>query len=136
MSGEGVKIGDGNDPLLVVKDLRVEFDIGQSTVHAVRGVSFTIGRGEVVAVIGESGSGKSVTIKTVLGTIQTPPGRIVSGSALFDGRDLLALPARERRALQGDHISMVFQDALAALNPVYTIGCRSRKSSASIAGYP
>jgi len=110
------------EPLLVVDDLRVNFEMGETSVYAVRGLSFSMNRGEVVAVIGESGSGKSVTIKTILGTLQMPPGRLLSGSVRFDGEELLTMAPRARRSLQGDRIAMVFQDALAALNPVYTIG--------------
>jgi len=111
-----------SETLLDIADLKVEFRTGRGVVQAVRGASFSVARGETLAIIGESGSGKSVTARAVLGILQSPPAFITGGSIRYDGMDLLSLARAERRKLQGDRISMVYQDALAALNPVYPIG--------------
>ncbi|MBK5570620.1 ABC transporter ATP-binding protein [Ensifer sp. SSB1] len=111
-----------NDQILRIEDLSVDFDTKHGLVHAVRGVSFEIGAGETLAVLGESGSGKSVSASTILDLIDMPPGRIASGRIHYRGRDILAMSADERRYLAGRKIAMVFQDPLAALNPVYTVG--------------
>ena len=115
----------GREPgevLLSVRDLRVEFRTGHRVVHAVNGVSFDVRGGETLAILGESGSGKSITFEAVLGILDSPPGRVTGGVAVFDGRNLFDLPARKRRAICGSRIGMVFQDPLSALNPVYTAG--------------
>jgi peptide/nickel transport system ATP-binding protein len=109
-------------PLLEVSDLSVVFRRrGQRDVHAVDGVSFTVGAGEVVGLVGESGCGKSVTALAVTGLLPNR-GVDVTGRALFDGVDLLSLPARERRDMRGRDIAMVFQDPISSLNPVVQIG--------------
>ena len=112
----------GADPLLSVEDLHVEFRTGRRVVHAVNGVTMDVRRGETVAVLGESGSGKSITFEAVLGTLDSPPGQVTGGRAIFEGRNLFELPAQRRRAICGKEIGMVFQDPLSALNPVYTVG--------------
>ncbi len=104
--------------LLEVRDLRVAF----GKTPAVNGVSFHVDAGETLAVLGESGSGKSVTAQAVMGILDTPPARITSGEIRYRGRDLLTLPERERRRVRGREIAMVFQDALSALNPVFPVG--------------
>lgn len=109
-------------PILEVRDLHVRFHTADGYVNAVNGVSYGVGSGETLAVVGESGSGKSVTAQTIMGLIDSPPGEITRGQVLYRGQDILRLPKRERRALQGDRIAMVFQDALTALNPSFTIG--------------
>ena len=109
-------------PLLEVHDLHVEFRVSKRVVQAVNGVNFRVSKGETLAILGESGSGKSVTFETVLGILESPPGFITGGSIRFRGQDLFALPERERRALCGRHIGMIFQDPLSALNPVFTVG--------------
>ena len=109
-------------PLLEVKDLRVEFRTGRETVQAVNGVHFNVNRGEVVAVLGESGSGKSVTAATIMRLLPTPPAKVVGGEILFKGRDILTLKNSEWRQMLGREVAMVLQDALTALNPVYSIG--------------
>jgi oligopeptide transport system ATP-binding protein len=107
--------------LLSVKDLRTYFSEDEKTVRAVDGVSFDVHRGETLGIVGESGSGKSVTNLSIMRLIPSPPGRIVSGEVLFDGRDLLALSDREMRAVRGKRIAMIFQDPMTSLNPFMRI---------------
>jgi peptide/nickel transport system ATP-binding protein len=107
--------------LLEVEDLRTHFRTKDGTVRAVDGVSFHIGSGETLAVVGESGCGKSVTSMSILRLIQEPPGRI-SGSIRFKGRDLLKLTEKEMRDIRGNEISMIFQEPMTSLNPVLTVG--------------
>src|ERR1700731_4879358 len=97
-------------PLLEIDDLRTYFFTRDGVVRAVDGVSFHVLPGEVMAIVGESGCGKSVTALSVLRLIATPPGRIVSGAIRFDGRDLLALSDLEMRRVRGNEISMIFQE--------------------------
>jgi len=108
--------------LLEVRGLSVRFHTAHGTVDAVRDVSWYVDRGETLAILGESGSGKSVSSSAILNLIDCPPGEIVSGEILFDGRDLLKASAAERRAINGKRIAMIFQDPLSHLNPVYTVG--------------
>ena len=108
--------------LLEVRGLQVEFRTGKRVVRAVNGVDFQVTSGETLAVLGESGSGKSVSFEAVLGILESPPGFVTGGAVTFRGQDLLSLPSRERRALCGRHIGMIFQDPLSALNPVFTVG--------------
>jgi oligopeptide transport system ATP-binding protein len=109
-------------PVLVVDDLHVEFRTRDDVVHAVNGISYTVAEGETLAVLGESGSGKSVSAQAIMGILDTPPAVITGGGILFEGRDLLTMPGEEQRRIRGPGISMIFQDALSALNPVYTVG--------------
>ena len=113
-------------PLLAVDDLRVHFWTGGGTVHAVNGISFEIGPGETLGIVGESGCGKSVTALALLGLLPRA-GRVRSGSARFDGRDLLQLKQRALRRLRGRQIAMIFQDPMTSLNPVLTIGRQLRE---------
>ncbi|WP_432029482.1 ABC transporter ATP-binding protein [Streptomyces sp. 1222.5] len=108
--------------LLEVCDLRVEFRTRDGVAHAVNGVSYGVDAGETLAVLGESGSGKSVTAQAVMGILDMPPGRITGGRILFQGRDLLTLKEEERRRIRGAQMAMIFQDALSALNPVLSVG--------------
>ncbi|MFF9123634.1 ABC transporter ATP-binding protein [Streptomyces sp. NPDC014889] len=108
--------------LLEVRDLHVEFRTRDGIVHAVNGVGYEVDGGETLAVLGESGSGKSVTAQAVMGILDVPPGRISGGRILFRGRDLLRLKEEERRRIRGAEMAMIFQDALSALNPVLTVG--------------
>ncbi|WP_285698295.1 ABC transporter ATP-binding protein [Actinomadura sp. NBRC 104412] len=108
--------------LLEVDDLHVRFRVRDQDVRAVNGLSYTLDEGETVAILGESGSGKSVAAQAVMGILDTPPARITKGSVRLRGEELLGLPERRRRAYRGDRISMIFQDALTALNPVFTVG--------------
>ncbi|WP_435155242.1 ABC transporter ATP-binding protein [Haladaptatus sp. DFWS20] len=108
--------------LLEVEDLRTYFYTEEGIVQAVDGVSFEVDRGETLGLVGESGAGKSVTVKSLLGLIN-PPGKVVDGTVRFDGRDLTACSERElRREVRGSEISFVFQDPMSALNPVFAVG--------------
>ena len=109
------------DALLEVRDLKTWFDTMDGTVRAVDGVSFDVRRGRTLGVVGESGCGKSVTALSILRLIERP-GRIVSGSVTIGGRDLLAMGKDEIRTVRGDRISMIFQEPMTSLNPVYTCG--------------
>src|SRR6266404_5198585 len=99
-------------PLLSVNDLRTYFAEDEKTVRAVDGVSFDCHRGETLGIVGESGSGKSVTNLSIMRLIPTPPGRIVGGEVIFDGRNLLSLPDAQMRAIRGKRIAMIFQDPM------------------------
>jgi oligopeptide transport system ATP-binding protein len=109
-------------PLLAVEDLHVEFGRGRDTASVLNGVGYHVEEGETLAVLGESGSGKSVTAQTVMGILDTPPGRITGGSVRFRGEELLGADPERRRMLRGESMAMIFQDALSALNPVYSVG--------------
>ena len=124
MTAGPVPPGDPADAeeLLAVRDLSVEFATDDGVVRAVRHVSFTVGAGEVLGVVGESGCGKSVTAASVIGLL--PRTATVTGSIRFLGRELVGLPVRELRALRGNEIAMIFQDPMSALNPVHTVGAQ------------
>ena len=109
-------------PLLEVEDLRVEFDTYGGTVRAVRGVSFSVEPGKTLAIVGESGCGKSVTVQSLMGLVPMPPGRLTSGSARLNGRDILRGPVSDRGDFRGSVIGMIFQDPMTSLNPTMTIG--------------
>ena len=111
-------------PLLSVDNLRTHFHLRSGTVRAVDGISFSIEHGETLGIVGESGSGKSVSSLSLLGLIPMPPGRIESGTALFDGIDLLRCSQAQLRRIRGKRISMIFQDPMTALNPYLTIGAQ------------
>jgi len=108
-------------PILSVSDLRVDFATDGGVVHAVDRVSFDVEAGEVVAIVGESGCGKSVTAQTLMGLTRSP-NTTISGSVTFGGHDLTQLPDDELRCLRGEHIAMIFQDPMTSLNPVYRVG--------------
>lgn len=108
--------------LLDVKNLCTSFFTHSGEVKAVNHVSFHVNRGEIVAVVGESGCGKSVTQMSVMQLVQSPPGKILSGEVIFNGRDLLKLSQKEMRKVRGREIAMIFQEPMTSLNPVYTIG--------------
>ena len=109
-------------PLLEVDDLQVEFHTRDGRAHAVNGVSFSLEAGETLGIIGESGSGKSVTAQAIMGILDTPPAKITGGEVRYKGVDLLALDEKVRRHVRANRIAMIFQDALSALNPVFTVG--------------
>ena len=115
------------DHLLEVRNLSVRFHTAHGVVNAVRNVSWHLDRGETLAILGESGSGKSVSSSAILNLIDMPPGEITSGEIVFEGRDLLKATANERRAINGKRIAMIFQDPLSYLNPVYTVGWQIRE---------
>ncbi|RME78903.1 MAG: ABC transporter ATP-binding protein [Chloroflexi bacterium] len=108
--------------LLEVKDLRTQFYTQDGVVHAVNGISYTLNEGETLGIVGESGCGKSVGVMSLIRLIPSPPGKIVGGQVLFEGRDLLKVSDEEIRSIRGHKISMIFQDPMTSLNPVLTIG--------------
>ncbi len=108
--------------LLEVDDLRVEFRTREAVAHAINGVSFTVSEGETLAILGESGSGKSVTAQAIMGILDTPPGYVTGGEVRYCSQNILAMDEEARRQLRGPEISMVFQDALSSLNPVFPVG--------------
>jgi oligopeptide transport system ATP-binding protein len=108
--------------LLEVEDLRVEFRTTDGTANVLNGVSYHVDAGETLAVLGESGSGKSVTAQTIMGILDTPPAVVRGGQVRFHGEDLMAARANRRMEVRGEGIAMIFQDALSALNPVFTVG--------------
>ena len=109
-------------PLLDIQGLKTHFKTDDGWLHAVDGVDISIDAGETVCVVGESGCGKSVTAKTVMKLIDMPPGRIVAGKVLWQGRDLVPLPDDEMRKIRAKEIAIVFQEPMTSLNPVYTVG--------------
>ncbi|MFN8213470.1 MAG: ABC transporter ATP-binding protein [Candidatus Nanopelagicales bacterium] len=111
-----------SEHLLEVDDLYVEFRTRDGVAKAINGVSYTLDAGETLAVLGESGSGKSVTAQTIMGILDMPPGFITGGEIRYKGRDLLQMPEKERQKIRGAEIAMIFQDSLSALNPVFTVG--------------
>ena len=116
-------IGDSaGSGILTVRDLDVRFDTPAGPLHAVRGVSFHLGRGETLGIVGESGSGKSVTALAILGLIPRPSGTISGGGIFFEGEDLGALSPEQMRRIRGNKIAMIFQEPMTCLNPVFTIG--------------
>jgi len=109
-------------PLLEVRDLHTEFRTGAGIVPAVDGISYTVERGETVAIVGESGSGKTAGALSILRLIPDPPGRVTRGEILFGGHDLLRLSDEAIRRVRGGDIGMIFQEPMTSLNPVLTIG--------------
>ncbi len=124
MTDQQTQTPSTNDSLLAVEDLRVYFHIRSGVARAVDGVSFSIEPGKTLGLVGESGSGKSVTALSILGLVPSPPGRIKSGQIHFNGQDLLALDEKKMRQVRGNKISMIFQEPMTALNPVFTVGAQ------------
>jgi len=120
-----VKIGI---PLLSIHNLKTYFYTTDGVVKAVDGISYTLEPGEILGIVGESGCGKSVSVLSVLKLVQEPPGKIVEGEILFDGIDLLQLSEAEMRRIRGNKISMVFQEPMTSLNPVFTIGYQIKEA--------
>jgi ABC-type dipeptide/oligopeptide/nickel transport system ATPase component len=108
--------------LLEVRELRTAFATDDGEFAAVDGVSFSVEAGRTLAIVGESGCGKSVTALSIMGLVPRPPGRIAGGSIRFEGRELVGAPARQMQDLRGNGIAMVFQEPMSSLNPVFTIG--------------
>ncbi len=113
---------NSNDSLLEVRNLIVEFQLKQGILRAVNNVSFTLKEGETLGIVGETGSGKSVTAFSLLRLIPSPPGRIAGGEILFDGSDLLKKSDKEMQSIRGSKIAMIFQEPMTSLNPSFTIG--------------
>ncbi len=113
---------DMEKPLIEIRDLHTQFFTDEGLARAVDGVSYTVGRGETLGVVGESGCGKSVTALSILRLIPDPPGKIVDGQILFEDKNLLDLPPAAMRRIRGNDISMIFQEPMTSLNPVFTIG--------------
>jgi peptide/nickel transport system ATP-binding protein len=111
-----------NGDLLHIEDLSVRFFTYQGVVRALEGVHLAVRRGEILGLVGETGCGKSVLARSILRLIADPPGRITGGRILFKGRDLLTLPMKEMRRIRGNDISMIFQEPMTSLNPVFTVG--------------
>ncbi|MDX3852465.1 ABC transporter ATP-binding protein [Streptomyces sp. AK02-01A] len=114
--------GPDSGPLLEVRDLHVEFHTRDGVAKAVNGVNYSVNSGETLAVLGESGSGKSVTAQAIMGILDMPPGKIPQGQILYRGQDMLTMSNEERRKIRGQKIAMIFQDALSSLNPVLSVG--------------
>ena len=110
------------EPVLSIRDLVVEFKTEDGVVHAVDGLTYDVFPGETLGIVGESGSGKSVSTMSILGLIPQPPGRIVSGEAMFKGQNLIGLSKKELRRIRGDEVAMIFQDPMTSLNPVLKVG--------------
>ena len=109
-------------PELLVKNLKISFAVLKKELIAVRGISYQLNQGEILALVGESGCGKTVSALSILRLIQEPPGKIMSGEIIFAGKDLLKLKKKELQNLRGKDIAMIFQDPMTSLNPVLTIG--------------
>nr|WP_236653205.1 ABC transporter ATP-binding protein [Streptacidiphilus melanogenes] len=108
--------------MLQVKNLQVEFRTRDGVAKAVNGVNYSVRAGETLAILGESGSGKSVSSQAVMGILDSPPGFVTGGEIVFKGQDLLKLSNEKRRKIRGTQMAMIFQDALSSLNPVHTVG--------------
>ena len=117
-----------SEPLLEIKHLTCGFRTAEGVARAVDDVSFSVARGETVGVVGESGCGKTVTALAILRLIPEPPGRIEGGEIIYKGTDLLSLPLREMRKIRGNEISMIFQEPMTSLNPVFTCGYQIREA--------
>ncbi len=122
--------GINMETLLRIEDLETVFRSDEGEVKAVDGVSFEVGEGEMVGLVGESGCGKSVTALSIMRLIPDPPGRITGGAVRFGGRDLLSLSEKEMRKVRGNEISIIFQEPLSSLNPVFTCGEQVREAIA------
>ena len=110
-----------SEKLLEIKNLTVHFESFDATVHAVENLNLSFRHGETLGLVGETGAGKTTTVKSVMRILPEPPAKIVSGEILFDGQDLLKLPIKEMRKIRGKQISMIFQDPMTSLNPVMTV---------------
>lgn len=113
-----------SDKILEVFDLQIRYVTDEETVCAVNGVSFALERGESIGLVGETGAGKTTMALGIMGLVPDPPGEVVSGSIIFDNKDLLKLPEKHMREIRGGKISMIFQDPMTSLNPVMTVGAQ------------
>ncbi|WP_312472503.1 ABC transporter ATP-binding protein [Neobacillus sp.] len=111
-----------NEPILRISELKVSFQSGKKFLPAVDGISFELNEGEILGIVGESGSGKSVTSLATMGLIPSPPGKIENGEIIFEGKDLKNISEKEWRKIRGNQISMIFQEPMTSLNPLFTIG--------------
>lgn len=111
-----------NEALLEVKDLKINFKSYEGTAEVINGINLKVNKGEVISLVGESGCGKSVTVRSMLGLVPTPPAQFVKGDIFFEGKSLLNLSEKEWQRIRGKGISMIFQDPMTSLNPVFTIG--------------
>ena len=116
-----------NEPLLQVKNLCTSFNVDSGEVRAVNGISFNLDKGKVLGIVGESGSGKSVTAYSIM-RILVEPGRITGGQILFNGEDIVQYSKKQMREFRGKRVSIIFQDPMTSLNPVYTIGNQLREA--------
>ncbi len=110
------------EPVLEIDNLSVRFNLKRGVLRAVDGVSLSVGKGETFGLVGESGSGKTVTARSIMRLIKTPPGEIAGGTVRFEGRDIYQMSDAEIREIRGQHIAMIFQEPMTALNPVFTVG--------------
>jgi oligopeptide/dipeptide ABC transporter ATP-binding protein len=124
-----------NTPILSVRDLKVEFDTYGGVVKAVRGVSFDLHKGKTLAIVGESGCGKSVTVQALMGLIPMPPGRVTSGSVKLRGHEILGLSLQSTNQIRGKEIGMIFQDPMTSLNPTMTLGKQITETLRAHEGY-
>ena len=108
--------------ILKISDLNVSFTSEKKSIPAVDGISFDLKEGEILGIVGESGSGKSVTSLAIMGLIPSPPGKIANGKILFEGNDLTTYSDKQMRQIRGNQISMIFQEPMTSLNPLFTIG--------------
>ena len=113
---------DGSEPLLSVEDLTTAFDTDAGRVTAVDGVSFDLAAGSTLGIVGESGCGKSVTAMSIMSLLPRPAGKVLSGSVLFEGEDLIQASDERMQAIRGNEIGMIFQEPMTALNPVHKVG--------------
>ena len=113
---------DAADTVLEIDDLRVDFRTRAGTAHVLDGISLSLSRGEVLGIVGESGCGKSMTALSIMGLVPTPPGRIAGGAIRFNGEDLVQATRARMREIRGNRISMIFQEPMTSLNPVFTVG--------------
>ncbi|MEQ8500223.1 MAG: ABC transporter ATP-binding protein, partial [Sneathiellaceae bacterium] len=111
-----------SEPVLQLQDVHVEFDTRDGVAHVLDGIGFALAPGETLGIVGESGCGKSMTALAIMGLVPMPPGRIAGGRILLRGEDLLTVGAKRLRAVRGNKISMIFQEPMTSLNPVFTIG--------------
>ena len=117
-----------NEKLLEIKNLTVHYQSYDATVHAVENLNLSLGNGETLGLVGETGAGKTTTVKSIMRILPTPPARVVSGEIFFDGQDLLKVSEKEMRKIRGNEISMIFQEPLTSLNPVFTVGTQIGES--------